>query len=56
MKAKWQWLERGGIVLLFLTLISLAITLTINAQWLYRWDIEQLDILSYTTLSQEKLL
>jgi integral membrane protein (TIGR01906 family) len=53
---KQLWLERLGLVCLFLFLISLAITLTINSRWLYYFDIKQLNILDYTTVTREELI
>ncbi|GCF94781.1 membrane protein [Enterococcus florum] len=53
---KWQNWERVGLVFWLLTLLTLAITLTINARWLYRWDIQHLELLNYTTLSETELL
>jgi integral membrane protein (TIGR01906 family) len=53
---KQLWLERLGLVCLFLFLISLAITLTINSRWLYYFDIKQLNILDYTTVTKEELI
>jgi integral membrane protein (TIGR01906 family) len=53
---KQLWLERLGLVCLFLFLISLAITLTINSRWLYYFDIKQLNILDYTTVAKEELV
>ena len=41
---------------LFLFLISLAITVTINFRWLYHFDIQQLNILDYTDISKEELI
>jgi integral membrane protein (TIGR01906 family) len=41
---------------LLLTLLTLAITLTINARWLYQLDIRHLGLLDYTTLSEKELL
>ncbi|MEO1768237.1 integral membrane protein [Enterococcus sp. AZ163] len=52
----WQRWERVGLVFWSLTLLTLAITLTINARWLYQWDIQQLDLLNYTTVSEKELL
>lgn len=49
-------LERAGLFSLFLTLISLAVFLTINARFIYLLDIRHLDILKYTTLDQATLL
>ncbi|OJG39065.1 integral membrane protein [Enterococcus gilvus] len=43
-------------VCLLLTLLTLAITLTINARWLYQLDIRHLGLLDYTTLSEKELL
>ena len=42
---KQVWIERLGMLCLFLFLISLAITVTINFRWLYHFDIQQLNIL-----------
>ncbi|MGX7197005.1 TIGR01906 family membrane protein [Enterococcus olivae] len=56
MKVKGQWLERLGMLSLFLTIISLAIAVTINFRPLYAWDIDFLGILNYTSLSKEELL
>lgn len=53
---KQLWLERAGLVCWILTLLTVAIALTINARWLYQWDVQQLDLLSYTTLSEKELL
>ncbi|OJG58231.1 integral membrane protein [Enterococcus malodoratus] len=39
-----------------MTLLTLAITLTINARWLYQFDIGHLDLLDYTTLSAKELM
>ncbi|MGM9903115.1 integral membrane protein [Enterococcus sp. 10A9_DIV0425] len=55
-KKQWQWLEYGGMVSLFLTLISLAIAITINFRLLYVFDIRYLNILNNTTLDQATLL
>ncbi|MGX7132295.1 TIGR01906 family membrane protein [Enterococcus songbeiensis] len=51
-----KWQERLGIVLVFLTLISLAGILAINSRPLYVWAIDHLEILSYTELSKTELL
>lgn len=51
-----KWLEVLGLICLFVTLLTLAITLTINARWLYHWDIGQLNILDWTILSEKELL
>lgn len=53
---KNKWLERIGLICLLVTLLTLAITLTINARWLYQFDIGQLDLLDYTSLSEKELL
>jgi uncharacterized membrane protein len=53
---KTKGLERLGLVCLLLTLLTLAITLTINARWLYQLDIRHLGLLDYTTLSEKELL
>lgn len=50
------WLERLGLVALFLFLISLAAAITINFRPLYVFDIKHLDILDYTTVDQKTLL
>lgn len=55
-KRKGQWLEYLGLTSLFLTLISLAIALTINFRPLYVFDIDYLHILRYTSLDQQTLL
>lgn len=53
---KYKWLERVGLLCLIVTLLTLAITLTINARWLYQFDIGYLDLLDYTTLSAKELM
>ncbi len=53
---KTKGLERLGLVCLLLTLLTLVITLTINARWLYQLDIRHLGLLDYTTLSEKELL
>lgn len=53
---KQIWMERLGLVALFLTVISLAIAITINFRPLYVFDINYLNILDYTTLDQQTLL
>lgn len=45
-----------GPVLVIVCLLTLSITLTINARWLYSFDIKQLDILAYTILTKKELL
>ncbi|KAF1305843.1 TIGR01906 family membrane protein [Candidatus Enterococcus willemsii] len=52
----WRWGERLGFLVLFLTLISLAITITINFQPLYHWDIDALNILDYTSVDKKTLM
>lgn len=51
-----SWLERLGLICLLVSLLTLAITLTINARWLYQLDITQLHLLDYTVLSKKELL
>ncbi|MGM0338108.1 TIGR01906 family membrane protein [Enterococcus sp. AZ007] len=53
---KNKWLERIGLFCLIVTLLTLAITMTINARWLYQFDIGHLELLDYTTLSTKELL
>lgn len=53
---KQKWLHRLGLVSLFLTIITLVITITINAYPLYVWDVERLKILEWVDLSKETLL
>lgn len=53
---KNKWLERFGLICLLVTLLTLAITLTINARWLYQFNIGHLNLLDYTTLSEKELL
>lgn len=53
---KRSWLERLGLICLLLTLLTLAITLTINARWLYQFDVEHLRLLDETFLSKKELL
>ncbi|MFV0559055.1 MAG: TIGR01906 family membrane protein [Enterococcus sp.] len=50
------WLEKLGIVSVFLTLISLVAILSINFRPLYVWSIDHLNILAATELSKETLL
>ena len=47
MKKSQIWLERLGIGSLFLTLISFAVALTINARFIYVADIHYLNILDF---------
>lgn len=56
MKKSQIWLERLGIFCLYLTLISLAVALAINARFIYVADIDYLNILDLVDLSKEKLL
>ncbi|MGX6979963.1 TIGR01906 family membrane protein [Vagococcus elongatus] len=51
-----NWKEKVGLACLMLTVITLAITITINAFPLYVFDIGHLDILDRVALSQEELL
>lgn len=52
--ARWgRWL---GLTALFLALVSLSITLTINALWLYRLNISWLDISHTVDLSARRLM
>lgn len=53
---KNKWFDKVGLVCLIVALLTLAITLTINARWLYRFDIMHLNLLDYTTLSDKELL
>ena len=53
---KQVWLERLGFVCLFLFLVSLAITLTINFRPLYWFEVDHLNLLDYTSLTREELL
>ncbi|MEQ6207501.1 TIGR01906 family membrane protein [Enterococcus mundtii] len=53
---RWQWVEYAGMVSLFLTLLTLAIAITINFRPLYVFDIGHLGILDYTTVDQPTLL
>lgn len=55
-KMNKKWLEVLGLICLFVTLLTWAVTLTINARWLYHWDIGQLNILDWTILSEKELL
>lgn len=53
---KSKWLERGGFICFVVALLTLAITLTINARWLYRFDVDYLNLLDYTSLSNKELM
>lgn len=53
---KNKWFDKVGLVCLIVALLTLAITLTINARWLYQFDIMHLNLLDYTTLSDKELL
>ncbi len=46
----------GETVLIILFLLTIAITLTINAKWLYLIDIKTLNILDYVDVSQAELV
>ncbi|MGX7244227.1 TIGR01906 family membrane protein [Enterococcus quebecensis] len=52
----WIWFERAGILCLILTIISLAITITINFRLLYVIDIDSLKILDYMSMDKSTLL
>lgn len=52
----WQRWEKVGLAFWLLTLLTFAITLTINARWLYQWDIQHLELLNYTSLPEKELL
>ncbi len=54
--AKQKWLHRLGLVSLFLTILTVVITVTINAYPLYVWDIGRLDILDWVDVSKDTLL
>ncbi|GAA3022070.1 TIGR01906 family membrane protein [Tetragenococcus solitarius] len=56
MKKTQIWFERLGILCLYLTLISLAVALAINARFIYVADIDYLNILDTVNLSKERLL
>lgn len=56
MKNYQIWLERLGICCLYLTFISLAVALTINARFIYVLDIDYLNLLDFINLSKERLL
>lgn len=56
MKKSQTGIERLGIFCLFLTLISLAVALTINARFIYVIDIDHLNILDSVNLSKDRLL
>ncbi|MGM0123472.1 integral membrane protein [Enterococcus sp. AZ194] len=53
---KWRYIERGGILSLFLTSISFAVFVAINFRPLYRFDVDYLKILDYTTVTKEVLM
>lgn len=44
------------VICLLLFLLTVAITITINSKWLYAFDIQQLNILDYLTVTKEELL
>lgn len=56
METNKKWIEYGGILCLFLTIISLSIGVAINFRPLYVFDIGHLNILDYTILGKEQLL
>lgn len=43
-------------VVLFLFIVTVAITFTINARWLYQWDINYLNILNNVEVNRRELL
>ena len=53
---KQLWWERLGMLSLFLTLISVAIAVTINFTPLYSFDVDHYQLLDYTSLSKEELM
>ncbi|WP_442896010.1 TIGR01906 family membrane protein [Enterococcus sp. CSURQ0835] len=53
---KLKWLERLGLVCWVVTLLTFAITVTINVRSLYVFDIDHLQILHNTILSKKELL
>ncbi|MBL1230106.1 TIGR01906 family membrane protein [Enterococcus sp. BWB1-3] len=55
-KRKGAIIEYLGFTCLFLAVISLCIAITINFRPLYRFDINYLNILDYTMISQKELL
>jgi integral membrane protein (TIGR01906 family) len=56
MKNKWILGERVGFLCLFLTILSLTITITINFRPLYLWDINQLHLLDYVAMDRATLV
>ncbi|MBV7392301.1 TIGR01906 family membrane protein [Enterococcus alishanensis] len=52
----WKWLERLGLICWIFTLLTLAITLTINARWLYSFSVDHLNVLDYVTFSKNQLM
>lgn len=55
-KRKGLILEYAGFLCLFLTIVSLCITVTINFRPLYLFDIDYLEILDYTTIGKKELI
>lgn len=53
---KQKWLHRLGLFSLFLTIVTVVITVTINAYPLYVWDVGYLEILDWVDVSKETLL
>lgn len=55
-KRKGLILEYAGFLCLFLTIVSLCITVTINFRPLYIFDIDYLEILDYTIIGKKELI
>lgn len=55
-ETKWLWLERGGLVCLMLTIVTLSITITINFRPLYVFNIGFLNILDGLEMDKATLL
>lgn len=55
-KRKGLILEYAGFFCLFLTIVSLCITVTINFRPLYIFDIDYLEILDYTIIGKKELI
>lgn len=53
---KWRHVEKLGMLSCFLTLLTLAVTLTIHARFIYVFDIDALNILTDVSLSKATLL
>ncbi|MTD41674.1 TIGR01906 family membrane protein [Erwinia sp. CPCC 100877] len=56
MKNTWIWRERAGFLCLFLTILALTITITINFRPLYLWDINYLHILDNVAMDRVTLV